>query len=731
MFTKNNLFKMLPVLGILLLVIGFFCKLFYPEVSMFVTPDFGQSDLFQLNYPAKYSLHQALQQNSLPLWNKYIGTGFPQLAEGQIGTFNLINLFLYKFFPFVVALNLGYISIYLVSALGTFAYLRFLKFSNFPAFMGAILFAFSGFFVTHMSHINLIQASSYLPWLFLLTHAYIRHKKPIFLLLLLLVLAQQFFSGFPQITFISLCGLVLLYIFNVDEQWKNPRTYILPLIALILFLSLIAVQLLPSKEFLDISSRKDGFLLSAATEYSFPWKHFIGFVKPDFFGTPQQGTYPVFTKFDGSIYWENTGYIGLIPLFLAFLALLKKKKTKEHKFYILLLLVAALMMTGKHSPLYLIYSFTPFNFFRVPSRYILLFVWALTILATYGLEYFSTLIKKYTSTQIAIGIRILVVSLAITQLLFYGYTYNPIGKTSEWLKEPRLTTHLSDTQRYYTIGSGLLWNNTFLKEGWKDTAPFLEMQNYTKPNINIIFSKPSFQVYPILTTNRYSVMESVLEQNIPMNGDTKSFTISNTGEKAMRINGIDTIISALKSSSFKEIDNVSVGKEKIYVYAIPKALPRAYVVYDYAHVETVEEFSSQLLDENFDPAKKVFLEKKLPNFTIPAEQQPKSAVKILSNDNQFIKLHVESSEDGILVLSDLFYPGWQASLNGVQVEVLAANIAQRAIVLPKGVHTVEFMYKSAVFKTGATISVFAHLLIIALIFAGFYYSKNRKLPSTL
>lgn len=730
MFTKSNLFKLVPLVAIFVVVAVFFWKLFYPDLSIFVTPDFGQSDLFQLNYPAKYSLYQALQDNSLPLWNKYIGTGFPQLAEGQIGTFNLINLFLYKFFPFVVALNLGYISIYFVSALGAFVYLKFLKISHLPAFMSAILFAFSGFFITHMSHINLIQASSYLPWLFLLMHSYIQQKKPIYLLLLLLVLAQQFFSGFPQITFISLCGLLLLYVFNLQGQWKKPTTYILPIVAILLFLGLVAIQLLPSKEFLDISSRKDGFLLSAATEYSFPWKHFIGFVKPDYFGTPQNGTYPVFTKFDGSIYWENTGYIGLIPLALVLIALFKKKKTKDHKFYIILLFVAALLMTGKHSPLYFIYSFTPFNFFRVPSRYILLFVWALTILSAYGFEYGIQLVKRFLSDNAVKVVRLLVVVVALSQIPAYGHAYNPMGSAATWLKEPQLSSQLSEDQRFYTLGSGLFWNNVFLKEGWKDTSPYLEMHNYAKPNLNIVFGKPSFQVYPILTTNRYSVMESIMEHNIPLNGESKTFSLLKSGEQVMRMNGIDRIIASFKHDELKEVDHIKVGKEQIFLYSLTKPLPRAYVVYDYAHVETIQEFSTQISDSNFDPGKKVFLEKKLPNFTA-TKPTKEPIVKILNETQQLLKMQVNSDKDGILVLTDLFYPGWEARVDDKKTEIYAANVAQRAILLPMGDHTVEFEYTSSVFITGAYISIIMHIFIIALIFVGFYYSKNRTRSSIL
>src|SRR3990167_10664911 len=105
----------------------FFFDLFFPVAKLFSTPDFGQSDLWQLNYPAKFALAKALSQNSIPLWNDQIATGFPQLAEGQTGVFNLMNLLIYKFLPFKTAINVGYFFIFLSSATGSYLYARLNK----------------------------------------------------------------------------------------------------------------------------------------------------------------------------------------------------------------------------------------------------------------------------------------------------------------------------------------------------------------------------------------------------------------------------------------------------------------------------------------------------------------------------------------------------------------------------------------------------------------------------
>src|SRR3989344_6879798 len=116
--------NLLPIAIITIIILSFFSRLFYPEERLFITPDFGGSDIFDLNLPAKYSLSESLKNNQLPLWNKDIGAGFPQLAEGQIGALNMYNLVAFKFIPFPYSYNISYIVIFFTAALGAYTYLR-------------------------------------------------------------------------------------------------------------------------------------------------------------------------------------------------------------------------------------------------------------------------------------------------------------------------------------------------------------------------------------------------------------------------------------------------------------------------------------------------------------------------------------------------------------------------------------------------------------------------------
>ncbi|GAG46545.1 unnamed protein product, partial [marine sediment metagenome] len=79
--TKNIFF---PVIFILIICLIFFSRLFYPKPSLFYTPDFGRSDIWNFNYPIKDFLARSLRSGQLPFWSKDVATGFPFLAEGRI-----------------------------------------------------------------------------------------------------------------------------------------------------------------------------------------------------------------------------------------------------------------------------------------------------------------------------------------------------------------------------------------------------------------------------------------------------------------------------------------------------------------------------------------------------------------------------------------------------------------------------------------------------------------------
>src|SRR3989344_6478579 len=382
LFINSVYHELWPPFVLLLLSIAFFFRLFYPDSKVFMIPDFGQSDVLHLNLPLKKILSDNLKNNTWPLWTPQIMAGFPLLAEGQIGTFYLPNLILFKYLPLVTAYNTSFIISFSLSSLGFYLLCRRLKMEKFASLFAALTFTFSGFFAVHLNHINLIQASSLLPLIF---YSFIRLWNKFSIANLVFssfLLSQQIFTGHYYIVFITFVGLFSIAV------WSSIRKYskLIPLASSLIFALLLSgIQLLPTFELLFSSTRNGGLNYTTITSYPYPFKHLITFVMPYFFGSPQNAGYPP-PGLNWGIFWENTAYIGIFPLILAFFSLFLIRQ-KIVKILLILLLFSFLLVLGKNSPLYFIFLFPLFNFFRVPSKFLLLTVFSLSLLAGITLNY--------------------------------------------------------------------------------------------------------------------------------------------------------------------------------------------------------------------------------------------------------------------------------------------------------------------------------------------------------
>ncbi|MCB0089970.1 MAG: YfhO family protein, partial [Caldilineaceae bacterium] len=65
-----------------------------------------------------------------------------------------------------------------------------------------------------------------------------------------------------------------------------------------------------------------------------------------------------------------------------------------------------------------------------------------------------------------------------------------------------------------------------------------------------------------------------------------------------------------------------------------------------------------------------------------------------------VELRARSQEAALLVLSDSYYPGWRAWVDGAATPIYAANYLARGIKLPAGDHTVVFAYEPDSWRRG-------------------------------
>lgn len=129
------------------------------------------------------------------------------------------------------------------------------------------------------------------------------------------------------------------------------------------------------------------------------------------------------------------------------------------------------------------------------------------------------------------------------------------------------------------------------------------------------------------------------------------------------------------------------------VYENRNVFPRAYLVYRYAVVPDDAELLDRVFDESVDLKTTVFLEKEPSVPSSDCAAFDPTHVDILKYQPTVVLMRVKAPCDGLLVLSDAFYPAWEGYVNQVKKEILRANYAFRAIEVPKGESDVTFIYE--------------------------------------
>jgi len=144
------------------------------------------------------------------------------------------------------------------------------------------------------------------------------------------------------------------------------------------------------------------------------------------------------------------------------------------------------------------------------------------------------------------------------------------------------------------------------------------------------------------------------------------------------------------------------------IYENKGAFPRAWIAGAY-RVEKPDEEVAVMADGEVDLRHTVLLEKKPSIEPVPGDSAAVSVVHLGGKASTFA---VTLDRPGILVVSEVYYKDWKASVDGQPAEILRANHVLRAIALSAGKHTVDFRYDAALVREGATVSIAAFALTL-------------------
>ncbi len=555
----------------------------------------------------------------------------------------------------------------------------------------SLIYAFSSFFATHIIHLNLIQAASLIPLIFYLYQK--NFHKPSFNLtvLLSLLISQQFLAGFPQIVLINIIGL---FLWTLTQ--KLPSKYLLHLKHLVLFclitFGLSAIQLIPMYHYTKLTSRQTGSDINYIFQFPLTIKHLKTFFLPNSLGTTKDASYyqNLTINLDQfGLYWENLAYVGIIPLLIIiFTALSNKKFSKPDAFLIISTILLAL---GNQTPLGYIYHLPLINFFRIPSRFLILTIF---FIITLSAQNFDQIFTKKSLQKISP----LILFLSVFQIVHFSKQLNPVVAYQDFLTPPETLNQIPDQDSFiFTHSSNLSsWSQYYLQHGWSNIQDYLYFNNNLGPNYSLVHNAHNLHYY-----NSFRTLRQELFYNLPQLSDLLT-------NQATHV----TSTQHLDQPNLKLILETQPPQTQLpphFLYTNTRPTPQYYFTPYYTPTKNLDS-ARQLLTSNQDN----LLSNPIIETSQQLDLQPPTTqdLKLISQTKTTQTFTTTTDQQTWLILTQAYHPDWQATIDNQPVKIFPANINQKAILIPNGNHTVSLKFTSPSFHQGLLITSITILFIL-------------------
>ena len=188
------------------------------------------------------------------------------------------------------------------------------------------------------------------------------------------------------------------------------------------------------------------------------------------------------------------------------------------------------------------------------------------------------------------------------------------------------------------------------------------------------------------------------------------------GPNATRILDMLGVKYLLTSRELKADGYRLLRKDDTYLYENTNVLPRAFLVGSFKVLKNEGDIYRTLRSRGFDPRSEVILEEEpliRRSSLIVRRSSSQETVEITKySPNEVVVKAVVADKSKFLVLSDAYYPGWKAFVDGRPDKIYAANYLIRAVYLGTGEHTVRFAFDPFSFKLGLALSAIGIIILV-------------------
>jgi hypothetical protein len=466
--------------------------------------------------------------------------------------------------------------------------------------------------------------------------------------------------------------------------------------------ALAAVQLVPTLAFISRSTRAG--LTYEAVARGFPLSEITHLLYPGYFGGSPQ-------------------YVGILPPILALAAWFLRRARREVAFWTVLGVVALLLAFGGNLFLYNVaYLLAPgFGAVRDQERTVFLFSFAVSVLAGYG----ALILVQPLPWSLRRSFRrfgrglvwILVVFLGLTALWYFGFEQALQQEVKVNLFEAVLRHHtlillilggsallfalrrvgLVRRRGLVALALGLIWLNLFTIN-WRYNLA-VPVASGTFPQTGLVqFLKDQPGTFRISSAgllpggaNAGIVYEiEDITANTPLRLEAfRQFERRVGSWRRWQLLNVEYVLSkdALDAPGLERVET----EGEVNVYRLTDPLPRAWVVYSAVAV-TEGEAIDVLNDEGFDPRTVAAVPSGVQVPALLGQGRAAVPAQVVEASPGRLILEASAEADSLLVVSQPFYPGWQARVDGAPASVIRTDYLLQGVPLGAGSHRVELTY---------------------------------------
>ncbi len=250
------------------------------------------------------------------------------------------------------------------------------------------------------------------------------------------------------------------------------------------------------------------------------------------------------------------------------------------------------------------------------------------------------------------------------------------------------------------------------------------VEHVLKPNTNIVYSISSLLVHNPLQTARFAEFASLCGATLDEFRNQSHSSLTSVVDLAR----VKYIVSQAKPVP-ERYHLIHTTTQGITVFENPQALPECYVAYQCFYAKDRIESAILLTSSRFNPAEQVILES-VPEAiaTLSINRGRKvEALDLFRASSSDLIVEVSIPQATCLVVTDTFYPGWQAFLDGREVPIYRANFLFRGILIPAGKHQIHIQCLLLSFKLGVLMALLVWTVILSFSFRGLVALLRRRL----